>query len=129
MEYEIQLIFDKIKKQNAQTDPAKMNSFGEFVYKFYNLLGHVHEIEQNQKRVQGYLISGQNETEEGRKQTERYIQLVQKGRVFWLDTIQEMQDDNNGMQLFNDNDYFTVLDYVNLLIFTINGVGGQIVNV
>ena len=33
-----------------------------------------------------------------------------------------MQDNNEGMQLFDDDDYFTVLDYLNGLIYTINGV-------
>ena len=40
-----------------------------------------------------------------------------------------MQDNNEGMQFFDDADYFTVLDYVNLVIFTINGVGGNIVEI
>lgn len=33
------------------------------------------------------------------------------------------------MQFFDDADYFIVLDYVNLVIFTINGVGGNIVEI
>ena len=40
----------------------------------------------------------------------------------WVDTMQEMQDDNEGMRLFNDDEYFTVFDYLNGLIFPINGV-------
>jgi hypothetical protein len=47
----------------------------------------------------------------------------------WIDTIQEMQDNNEGMLLFDDNDYFTVLDYLNGLIYTINGVGGTVVDI
>ena len=40
----------------------------------------------------------------------------------WVDLMQEMQDNNESMQLFDDTDYFVVLDYLNELIFTINGV-------
>ena len=40
-----------------------MSSFAEFVYTFYTLMGHLKEIEQNQKKVQGFLISGQSETQ------------------------------------------------------------------
>ena len=40
----------------------------------------------------------------------------------WIDTMQEMQDNNESMQLFDDVDYFKVLDYLNELIFSINGV-------
>ena len=41
----------------------------------------------------------------------------------WVETMQEMQDNNESMQLFDDVDYFTVLDYLNNeLIFSINGV-------
>ena len=67
-------------------------------------------------------MSGQNDTEQGIKQTIHYDQLVKKGREMWMQTLQEMQDNNEGMQLFDDNDYFTVLDYLNGLIYTINGV-------
>ena len=67
-------------------------------------------------------MSGQNDTEQGIRQTIRYDQLVKKGREMWMQTLQEMQDNNEGMQLFDDNDYFTVLDYLNGLIYTINGV-------
>ena len=67
-------------------------------------------------------MSGQSNTEQGIKQTIRYEQLVKKGRELWMQTLQEMQDNNEGMQLFDDNDYFTVLDYLNGLIYSINGV-------
>ena len=67
-------------------------------------------------------MSGQNDTEQGIRQTIRYDQLVKKGREMWMQTLQEMQDNNEGMQLFDDDEYFTVLDYVNGLIYTINGV-------
>ena len=42
------MIFDKIKKNNKKKDPSELASFGEFVHKFYSLLGHVQEIELNQ---------------------------------------------------------------------------------
>ena len=40
----------------------------------------------------------------------------------WVDLMQEMQDNNESMELFDDTDYFVVFDYLNELIFTINGV-------
>ena len=43
--------------------------------------------------------------------------------------MQEMQDNNESMELFDDTDYFVVFDYLNELIFTINGVLGKIVEI
>ena len=43
--------------------------------------------------------------------------------------MEEMREDNKGLQLLDDDDYFTILDHLNLLIFTIKGKEGLIFDI
>lgn len=46
-----------------------------------------------------------------------------------MHVIQIMQDNNEGMQLLDDYEYFTIVDYLNAMIYDINGVDGSIIDV
>jgi hypothetical protein len=95
----------------------------------YHLLGIVKETDRCIIKLQQLELEGKTDTTEAKEFKQKVLCLKIQGKNQWVDIIQTMQDNEDGMKLLDDNSYFKVLDFVLDTIFRIENSEGFIVNV